>query len=354
MNHRTVWVSSVGAIRSATVALMTGRVTLRDVAQAAGVSRSTASNVVMGTGRVSDETRDRVRRVMAELGYVYHHAAGALRRRTSQAVGVVVTNIHRPHFGELLLGLETTFTEAGYTCLVVSTRDVLERQARAVSTLREHNVDAVAIIPATGSGDDLMDALADWAVPSLFVSRYVAGREHPYVGPDDVLGGRLAVEHLIGHGCRRIAYVGGRPGVVSRVDRLEGARQAIAASGADVELTDHVGEPSGEGGLELGRRMIAAGPLPDGVLCHGDAVAMGFERALHEAGRAGEVRVVGYDGVAAAAYAIPALTTIETNGYELGRQAAQELIASLAQGERPRSHLQVPRLVVRESCGSHD
>ncbi len=333
---------------------MTRRVTLRDVARAAGVSRTTASNVVMGTGRISDETRERVRAAMADLGYVYHQAAGALRRKTTRSIGVVVTNIHRPHFGELLLGLESTFTEAGYTSLVVSTMDRLDRQQRAVSTLREHNVAGVALIPATGSGAELTDVLDDWDVPSLFVSRYVPGHDRPYVGPDDVMGGRLAAEHLLDHGCRTIAYVGGWPEVASRRDRMRGMREAIARRGAGVELTDLAGEPSGDGGLEMGRALVDAGPLPDGVLCHGDATAMGLGRALHDAGLAGRVRVIGYDGVAAARYWIPSLTTVETDGFELGRQAAEELVGALEHRRAPVSHLQPPRLIVRESCGAHD
>lgn len=335
------------------------RVTLQDVARAAGVSRTTASNVVMGTGRVSEETRERVRRAMSDLGYVYHQAAASLRRRSSRAVGVVVTNIHRPHFGELLLGLETTLTEAGYTAFMVSTLDRVDRQERAVSLLREHDVAGLAMIPATGTGDELFRTLADWAVPSVFVSRYVRGRTHPYVGADDVRGGYLATAHLLDHGCRNIAYLGGYPGVPSRVDRMEGARRAIAERAGHVSFSDFTSEPSGEGGMELGRALVETGALPDGVVCHGDAVAMGFERALHEAGlnrvvESPDVRVVGYDGVAATRYWVPALTTIETNGFELGRQAATELIQALQTGDAVGSQLHEPHLVVRESCGEHE
>ncbi|MCP2638415.1 LacI family transcriptional regulator [Microbacterium sp. HD4P20] len=328
------------------------------MARVAGVSRTTASNVVMGTGRVSDETRARVRQAMSDLGYVYSQAAGSLRRQSSRAVGVVVTNIHRPHFGELLIGLESTLTEAGYTALMVSTFDQLDRQERAVSILREHDVAGLAMIPATGSGDELFSTLQDWAVPSVFVSRYVRGRSHPYVGADDVQGGRLAVRHLLEHGCRRIAYLGGNPGVPSRTDRIEGALRAIEEHGSDVSFVELVGEPSGDGGVGLGRALVASGELPDGVLCHGDAVAMGFERALYDAGLnrpgdAPDVRVIGYDGVAATGYSVPSLTTVETNGLELGQQAAAELIRALRTGEPVNSQLHEPRLIVRESCGDH-
>jgi LacI family transcriptional regulator len=200
----------------------------------------------------------------------------------------------------------------------------------------------------------LTDVLDDWDAPSLFVSRYMPGHDRPYVGPDDVMGGRLAAEHLLDHGCRTIAYVGGWPEVASRRDRMRGMREAIARRGAAVELTELAGEPSGDGGLELGRALVDAGPLPDGVLCHGDATAMGLGRALHDAGLAGRVRVIGYDGVAAARYWIPSLTTVETDGFELGRQAAEELVSALEHRRAPVSHLQQPRLIVRESCGEHD
>jgi LacI family transcriptional regulator len=334
------------------------RVTLQDVARAAGVSRTTASNVVMGTGRASDETRRRVRQAMADLGYVYSQAAGSLRRRSSRAVGVVVTNIHRPHFGELLIGLESTLTEAGYTALMVSTFDRRDRQEQAVTLLREHDVAGIAMIPATGTGEELFAALQDWAVPSVFVSRYVRGRDHPYVGPDDVRGGWLAASHLLDHGCRNIVYAGGHPDVPSRIDRREGVVRAITERGGNVRFADLESEPTGEGGLALGAALVASGSLPDGVVCHGDAVAMGLERALFEAGLnrdagAPDVRVVGYDGVAATRYFVPALTTVETNGFELGRRAADELIRALHTGDPVGSQLLEPRLVVRESCGAH-
>lgn len=324
--------------------------TLRDVAEAAGVSRSTASNVVAGTGRTSEKTRERVRRAMAELGYVYDQAAASLRRRHTRSVGVIVTNIQRPHFGELLIGMESTFTAAGYTALVLSTRDSLERQELAVATLREHNVAALAMIPATGSGDQLLSSLVDWGAPSVFVTRYVRDADHPYVRPDDVRGGRMAAGHLLEHGCRTLAYVGGYPDVNARIDRIAGAREAIEGTG--VTMSEHVSEPSGEGGYALGLELASQAELPDGVLCHGDAVALGLLRALHDRGATG-VRVIGFDGIAAGRFAIPSLTTVETDAFELGTRAATSVLEAIGTQALPGSFLQEPRLVLRESCGCH-
>lgn len=329
------------------------RVTLRDVAQAAGVSRSTASNVVAGAGRVSEQTRERVRAAMADLGYVYHQAAGSLRRRSSRSVGVVVTNIHRPHYGEMLIGLESTLTQAGYTLLMASTMDQVDRQRRAIATLREHDVAGAAIIPATGSDGSLIDDLREWGVPSAFVSRRVPGADHPYVGIDNAAGAYLAVRHLLEHGCRRIAYVGSFPGVSSRLERVEGARRAIAESGREVAFTQVEGEPTADGGREAARRMIASDALPDGVICHGDLVALGFGRALQDAGRSGDVRVIGYDGLAQTAHWTPALTTVDTHAADIGAEIARALLAAIDAGGEVSSRILQPRLIVRESCGTH-
>ena len=330
------------------------RVTLRDVARAAGVSRTTASNVVAGVGRVSDETRERVRAAMGELGYVYHQAAGSLRRRSSRSVGVVVTNIHRPHYGELLVGLESTFTEAGYTLLVVSTMDRVDRQQRALATLREHDVAGLALIPATGSDAAVVEELRDWGVPSALVSRRVVGAEHPYVGIDNPAGADLAVRHLLEHGCRSIAYIGSYAGVSSRMERIEGARRAIAESGLDVAFTEIEGEPTGEGGQLAALRLLAEGELRDGVICHGDLVALGFGRALQDAGRGDAVRVIGFDGLEQTAYWTPSLTTVDTQASELGAIVARGLLEAIEDGRAVRPRVVEPRLLVRESCGSHD
>jgi LacI family transcriptional regulator len=291
---------------------------------------------------------------MEALGYVYHQGAASLRRQTARTVGVVVANIDRPFFGEVLIGLESTLTASGYMSLMVSTRDNVEHQARVVRMLREHQVAALAITPATGSGEELIDAIHSWGAPTVFLTRYLAGFVEPYVGSDEVKGGYLAATHLIqSHQCQSIAYVGGPDLGVARIGRLNGVRLAVADSGAEVSLTDITSASTVEGGLEAGRA-LAAGELPQGIMCHNDSVAMGLERALHDAGRVGETRVIGYDDVAAARVWVPSLTSIATNGRRLGETAAEALLAVISGAEATvRSYVEPPRLVVRESCGEH-
>ncbi|TQJ41189.1 LacI family transcriptional regulator [Arthrobacter sp. SLBN-112] len=328
-------------------------VTLKNVAAHAGVSRTTASNVVTGTGRVSSETRDRVHQAMRELGYVYNRGAASLRTRRTTTVGVVVTDIANPFFGELLVGLEAALAEAGFRSLVVASSDDPVRQDELIAELREYQVAGLAIMPASRSGSTFLEALEASRVPHVFVTKYLEGVSAPYVGPDDKLGGRLAAEHLLGHGCRSFAFVGGFSPHLSRRDRIEGVRSALADAGMDPALLVEVESPTnGEGGLQAGQALLERGVLPEAIICQSDGVAFGVYRALRIAGRASGVRLIGYDDVRTAALWEPPLTSVATRPELLGRAAAELLLEEIAEPAAGVSErVFAPELVVRESCG---
>lgn len=329
-------------------------VTLIDVAERAGVSRATASLVVRGTGRVSEATRQRVREAMSELGYVYNRGAASLRRRSADTVGVVITNVANPFFGELLRGLESELTRSSLSCLIVNTGQDPAAQAAAVAELREHRVAGVAIVPASGSTPELVDQLRDSRLPHVFMTRYVKDAPTHYVGADDQRGGYLATRHLLDHGARTLAYLGGPAAVQSRWDRLDGVRQALTEHDVDPSaLTDLPGLSSGEGGLVTTDRLLETGSLPDGLICHSDQVAFGAFRALRRARWTRLPRIIGYDDIPVARLWEPPLTSISTRADALGRLAAQNLLQQLGAGnDREVSRtITEPELVVRESCG---
>lgn len=332
---------------------MARRVTLIDVARHAGVSRTAASYVLTGRGRVSTATRERVQASIETLGYVYNEGAAALRRK-SRTIGVIVPKIDRPFFGEVLSGVESTFTDSDYMALMVATRNRLEQQARLLRMLREHQVAALVIIPATGSDQELVKAIRSWDVPTIFLSRYVPGSTEPYVGSDEVLGGYLAADHLVrAHGCRSITYLGGPTRGIARADRLKGVRRALAESGSEVNLVDLTGESTVEAGLQAGHELIGSG-LPDGIICHNDSIAMGVARSLYDTGRVGATRIIGYDDIVPAKVSVPSLTSVATSGQLLGETAARSVLAVISGAEPAvRSHLAEPQLILRESCGDH-
>jgi LacI family transcriptional regulator len=333
---------------------MVGQITLKDVAAHAGVSRTTASYVVMGTGRVSQKTRDRVNQSIRTLGYVYNRGAASLRTQRSSTIGVIVTNISNPFFGELLVGLEAELTKAGFLSLVVATADDPLRQDELVTALREHQIAGLALVPASGTRREFLEQLKNWGIPHVLMTRYLDGVPAPYVGPDDVLGGKLAAEHLLGHGSRSFAYVGGPLKVLSRRDRINGVLSALAGHSLGPEaLVDMPGETSGQGGLLLGEELLASGELPDAIICHSDSVAFGLYRALRIHGRTTDVRVIGYDDISGAALWEPPLTSIATHGEALGRSAARLLLDGIGGSQQPQATpaFALPELVIRESCG---
>ncbi|WP_460959039.1 LacI family DNA-binding transcriptional regulator [Parasphingorhabdus pacifica] len=327
--------------------------TLNEVAEHAGVSRATASLVIRGTGRVSEATRNRVQQSMHTLGYVYNRGAASLRSRHGDTIGVVVTNLANPFFGELLKGLEHELNQAGYTCLLVDTNNDVDAQYRAVTELRERQVASLAIVPASGTTGDFVDMLNAWGMEHIFMTRYLRDVETHYVGADDVLGGRLAAEHLLEHGRTTFAYAGGPESVLSRWDRITGATQALQDHGLTASaLADYPGETSGRGGLAIAKQLLAQDRLPEAILCHSDHVAFGIYRALRQHGRSGETRVIGYDDIATAALWEPPLTSVSTRSTELGQRAAQTLLTHISTpADHPVVTTTQPTLVVRESCG---
>jgi LacI family transcriptional regulator len=333
---------------------MAERVTLSAVAAHAGVSRATASLVLRGTGRVSAETRQRVLASMTELGYVYDRVAASMRTQHTPVVGVMISNIANAFFAELLLGLEAELGAVGYLPLLAHTGSDLERQDEMLRVLREHRVAGLAIAPVTGTQPAFIERLQSWRIGHVLLTLQVDGITTSFVGPDDVRGGELAAEHLIEvHGCRTLLFLGGTAGAANRRDRLAGVRAAAAAGGlpksAVTQLRATVGDPIG---AALGQQVIAAGALPDGIVCASDVTAMGLYRALRDAGVDDQVHVTGYDDIPAAALWEPPLTTVATHADDLGRRAARLLGQRLVDPSAlPVIDRVAPELVVRRSCG---
>jgi LacI family transcriptional regulator len=327
------------------------RVTLQDVAQHAGVSRATASMVVRGTGRLSAETRLRVRQSMDSLGYVYHRGAASLRTRRTGVIGLLTTDVSNPFFAAMTRGFEEQAALGGYLTMMTNTLDDPERQRRLAQSMLEYPVEALAYTPAVKDGEP--HAITDASVPTLAVTRGSVPDE-PYLGPDDVLGGRLAAEHLIEyHGYRRIVYLGGPRGAGPREDRLNSVR-AVAARHADVEVVaDFSGVTNVAGGVELAERLLTSGLEFDGVVCHSDVVAFALFAALRRAGRERDVGAVGFDGLPESALFWPPISSVGVGPERLGAAAAQWLMNALEGVRGPVRTLMEPELQIRSSCGCH-
>lgn len=329
------------------------RVTLIDVAQRADVSRATASLVVRGAGRVSQATRDRVQQAMDDLGYVYNRGAASLRGPRSNVIGVLVTTVTNPFFAEVIVGLEERLAELGYVSLLADTLNDRDRQAKLVTFVQESNVAGVVLVPAFDTEPRTLDSFAAQQIPLLFLTRSVGDAPDLCIRTDDVADGDVAADHLFRHGCRTVAYLGGPAGAPAQHDHLIGVRAAAERHGVAPERLLTIPAPTtARGGLEAGRRLLATEPGCDGIICHSDDVALGVYRALHDAGRAADTRVVSFDDIDHAELFEPPLTTIRRSPLEFGRRAAQMLGDRLdGRSTAPVTAVVPAELVIRRSCG---
>lgn len=329
------------------------RVTLTDVARHAGVSRATASLVLRDAGNLAPATRERVRNSMTALGYVYHRGAASLRASRTHSIGLIVPDISNGFTAEWTIAVESVLMRDRLVTLVANSLESPKHQDVLVQSMLERQVDGLLVIPAVGSTERLTRILAESGKPAVLATREIAHPQIPYVGIDNVNGGRLAGEHLLSHGVARMSYLGGFAGIGPRRHRVDGLRKALRGTGVRL-VNDIAGPPRGSWGLDIGRRLIESGRLTDGIVCHNDLVAFGVYRALrmHGGPLAQSVRVISYDDVAAASLWEPPLTTVAADGTEIGTRSAEVMLRRIAHPDAlPERLLVTSRLIVRESCG---
>jgi LacI family transcriptional regulator len=330
--------------------------TIVDIARAAGVSKSTVSLVLRGSPQVKGETRDRIERVIDQLGYVYNRGAANLRRATSSFVGMVISDLTNPFFCELAVGIEDRLYQRGFVPILANTNEDRDRQAHVLQSMREHGVAGIIMSPARGTDAWALANLPVRTMPTVITMRRILGSPLPYVGPDNTAGARRAVEHLIGLGHRRIAFLGGYSTMTTQVERITGYREALVSAGIAFD-PDLICEamPTRQGGREAVIAALGHPRTPTAVLCYNDIVAMGATRALAQRGIAVGVdfAVVGFDDIAEAEHNAPPLTTVNADTRAMGGRAADSLLGLIG-GADPAtmSFTGETRLVVRESCGA--
>lgn len=302
--------------------------------------------VVRGTGRLSDQTRERVRQSMEKLGYIYNRNAASLRSNRSWTLGFIVTDFSNPYFSAIALAFEKAASAAGYMTLISNTFDDPGQQDRLVTTMLESPVAGLAYVPALGA------AAVDLPIPTLALTRPAAD-EGPALSSDAYAAGEMAAEHLAGvHGFRRIAYLGGAAAAVPTRERIAGVR-AVMSRHADATLAAVVhGQTSIDGGARLAEELLQSGAEFDAVICHSDVIAYGVLRALHDAGLGlGRIGVTGFDSLAASEVFIPSITSVSVGTADLGRLAAEWLIRAVDDDTVQAPLPLAPYLDVRESCG---
>ncbi len=327
-------------------------VTMRDVAQRAGVSVRTVSRVVNRRGEITDATRLRVQAAIDDLNFQPNKLARALVTQHTDTIGLIVDDIANPFFAELAAAVQANAQAAGYSIFLCHSAGLWEEELRALDSLVAHGVDGIILSPSAGLTAERLKPFADRCGPIVTVGH---APNHDRIGRVQIStrgGAYEAVEHLIARGHRCIAMLCGI-GAPAIHHRYQGYREALL--GHDLDLRDELVCP-GATTFERGRAstlaLLAQYPDVTAIFAYNDLLALGALRACAEQGRRvpADCAVVGFDDIPLADWINPSLTTVRVDKPRLGGQAVELLLDMLLAPESAPPTVTVDtRLVVRES-----
>jgi LacI family transcriptional regulator, galactose operon repressor len=328
-------------------------VSIRDVASAAGVSVTTVSHVLNNTtgARVSEVTRERVTEAAARLGYAPNKLAQGLRLQRTQILALLSDQIATtPHAGRIMLGAQEAASAKGWVVLLLNSGGDPDLEDREISALLQHQVDGVLYATMYHRQVMVPDRLA--GLPLVLLDATSTTKSYPSVVPDEVGGGRAAVQELLTAGHRRIGFATNIDDIPATHGRLVGYRQALTEAGIpfapELVVVEHSDTP---GGYRAAMELLRRPDRPTGLFCFNDRMAMGAYRAAHELGLRipHDVSVVGFDNQEMIADGLfPALTTVALPHYEMGAWAVNTMIDMLGEVPSGRRRRRTPARITME------
>jgi LacI family transcriptional regulator len=326
--------------------------TLNDVARLAGVSTMTVSRVINGSGYTSPESRERVNRAIAELGYMPNVLARQLRSSRTKTLALVLTDIANPFFTTIARGVEDAARAQGYAVMFCNTDESVDEELEYVRVLIQRRVDGVLLVPATDSSGSI-ELLRKHDLPVVILDRRLRAGGVDEVRADSEGGAYMAVHHLVELGHRHIAVLAGPESVSTSADRVTGYKRALAEAGIDaVPQQILFGEYTEASGYEMTSRILAASDIPTAIFAGNNFIAFGAIQKLREAGMQipADMSIVVFDDLPQG-WILPFLTVISQPAYEIGKQAAELMLERLAGDEpiAPRTIVLPSSLIVRQS-----
>jgi LacI family transcriptional regulator len=333
-----------------------GAVTIKQVAAAAGVSTATVSRVMAGLRGVRKPVRERVLEAVGRLDYHPNRLARDLRAGLRKVVGVIVPDLQNPFFPAVVHGVEEVLSGAGYTLILGHSGGMRQDEDSQMAALRGEGAAGLILVPDDRS-DASYRALRTWELPVVAVDRAPKGLQVDLVSTSNREGVREAVNHLLSHGYREIAFINGPEGLSVTRERLEGFLEALkqANVGCRAACVIHSDFRQGGGRAAMNRLLDLAKP-PRAVVSANNLMTLGALQAIHERGVGipEEVAIVGFDDMPWATSLRPPLTVVMQPAEDLGRTAAQLLLERIKEPSRLARQVILPtRLIVRASCGVH-
>jgi LacI family transcriptional regulator len=333
--------------------------TIVEVAERAGVSIATVSNVIRGTRRVSSKLTERVQAAIRELNYSPNEIARSLKVRQTRMLVMVLPDITNPFFPEIIRGAEDTAFERGYFLMTANTDEQIGRERRIVAALRSYRVDGVLLASASGTDTSHLKSIIDAGVALVCLDRTVPGVKTDAVLLDNVRGARECVRHMIQKGHRRIAIITGPLDVQTGRERLRGYEEALREADIPAEQGRILeGDFRHDSGYRLGRQIVEQAAREQAVrptaifVCNG-VMTLGVLKAFEELNIRcpKDIALATFDDLAVDSPFHPHLTTVVQPSYEMGARAASILIDRIEGhiSREPTTVRVAPTLIIRES-----
>jgi len=335
------------------------RATMADIARQCSVSRSTVSRVLSGQAeryRISDSTAAEVKAAAKELGYLPNTVARSLRTRSTKTLGLLVSDISNPFFGQIAWAVERTAEAQGFTLIVCNSAEEQPREKAYIEELRSRQVDGLIISPVQEEHEHL-SALLEGGFPFVLLDRYLADLDCDCVVCDNVDGARKLTEAVIGLGHRRIGFIGGRPAATTSQDRFLGYWQAVTAGDAVADRSlmrerDFTRE-AGEWGM---RELLSTPEPPTAIVAANNNLMTGALEVLmaHERSCDDRILVAGFDEVPFLRFLGRPVLCVSQPEAKLGEEAARMLIGRIRGQRTAPEQLVLKQKVLRFNLPAED
>ena len=327
-------------------------ITLKMVAERAGVSVNTASRAINNKSDINEETKKRILKVAQELGYVRNDTAVALRTKKTGTIGVVIADNRNPFYAEVLNGMEEAAREKNYHIILANTQRDYKKEEDAINLLLAKRVDGLLITPVQDRDDDIKN-LIDANIPFVVVGRDFENIELDAIYNDEVKGGFLATEYLIKKGHKRIALIDGFLYKSPAKGRLEGYKKALNKYRISLdESLISVGDINMEDGYERTKQMLEKNLDFTAIFAYNDMMAFGAMQAIKEKNLRipEDIGLVGYDDIPFSSLISPALTTIRLRKQDLGMESVKLLLSRINGKQKKMKKIMLDvELIIRET-----
>ncbi len=308
-------------------------VTIKDIAKKAGVSHATVSRALNNHPAIPEKTASVIRELALEMGYLPSAVARGLKTNRSHVLGVIVSRIDNPYFGEIVQGIEDTLQSTGYSIFIASSHMDYVHEKTIIQAFGEQRVDGV-IVGSVSFNHDHTDLLRQYGIPIVVINNQSPSDYQFSIAHDDVFGAKQVVRHLIELGHRQIAYLGNINALRINQDRIRGYEEELEKAGISTDKNSILNLQGGEmeNGVEGMTEILSRANRPTAVFCFNDLIAIGALTTLQKRRIKvpDEISIAGFDNIPYSAYTCPSLTTFDQPKRLIGSEAARLLLNLIA------------------------